>query len=175
MFYSPSSLFGSSCDWIVLDNGWSWGTSRHTFIHGWSLWSGPIIILWRGYGLSSQLFAMIWLPLALAFSFKYFSDASKKSLFFAVVFVTCTTAGHLGIGMITMLSIGFLAIGTPISKFMQQNSPKEIFTTLRDSLVRLTLVAGISIFLLSYWIIPTFIHGNFHNMSFWDPVWKFDS
>lgn len=135
----------------------------------------PSSFLWRGYGLSSQLFAMIWLPLALAYSFDYFINTSKKSLVPAVLFVTLTTSGHLGIGMITMLSLGFLAISNPISTFMGQRSPKEILSSLNGALVRLLLVAGISIFLLSYWIIPTFIHGNFHNMSFWDPVWKFDS
>ncbi len=151
----------------------------------------PSSYLWRGYGLSSQLFAMIWLPLALAYSYKFFvnrepltANRDWKHLFSindlrlaisAIVFTTLTTAGHLGIGMITMLSIGFLAISNPISRFMEQSSRKEILQSLFESLIRLFLIAGVSIFLLSYWIIPTFIHGNFHNMSFWDPVWKFDS
>jgi hypothetical protein len=33
----------------------------------------PSSFLWRGYGLSSQLFAMIWLPLALSYAFRYFT------------------------------------------------------------------------------------------------------
>ncbi len=172
----------------------------------------PSSFLWRGYGLSSQLFAMIWLPLALAYAFRYFVQNSKTqatnhkqnsinnnqksnilvrrilSLFDywnlrfgissavpAIIFTTLTTAGHLGIGMITMLSIGFLAISMPIMKLFEQASVKEILTSAKDALIRLSLVAGLSIFLLSYWILPTFIHTNFHNMSFWDPVWKFDS
>lgn len=172
----------------------------------------PSSYLWRGYGLSSQLFAMLWLPMALAYSFRYFTQNpktqepnlkqqaphnSQKSNTFAlrmmslfeywdlrfgissaipaILFVTLTTAGHLGIGMITMLSIGFLAIATPLQKFMTQHPVSSVLQSLRDALIKLMCVAGIPIFLLSYWIIPTFIHGNFHNMSFWDPVWKFDS
>lgn len=142
----------------------------------------PSSFLWRGYGLSSQLFAMIWLPLALAYAFRFFQseeDRSKyivtKYLIPAVLFVTLTTSGHLGIGMITMLSLGFHAISTPIVKLLQQESQKEILYSLINAALRLSLVAGLSIFLLSYWILPTFIDGNFHNISFWDPVWKFDS
>lgn len=186
----------------------------------------PSSFLWRGYGLSSQLFAMIWLPLALAYSFRFFTSdeygenwkqflsepvsaivslwkkvfgkghrlasehadkkedsllrASRKNSFpvflaSSVFFVTATTAGHLGIGMICMLSIGFLAVGTPLARLIRQESVRDIIGSSKMHLLKLVLVAGISIFLLSYWILPTFIYGNFHNISFWDPVWKFDS
>ena len=33
----------------------------------------PPSFLWRGYGLSSQLFSMIWLPLAIGFIYRFFS------------------------------------------------------------------------------------------------------
>jgi hypothetical protein len=134
----------------------------------------PSSFLWRGYGLSSQLFAMVWLPLALAFSYRYFSD-TKKYLLPAIFFVTATTAGHLGIGIITMLSLGFLAVSKPIMMFLRQEPLKATSEAGKEQFIRLSLVAGISIFLLSYWILPTFIDGNYHNISFWDPVWKFDS
>ena len=151
----------------------------------------PSSFLWRGYGLSSQLFAMIWLPLALSYAYKFFVmskpltlNRSRKNILAksdmsvaisAIVYTTLTTSGHLGIGMITMLSLGFLALGKPVAKLFQQESVASILDSLWDQLCKLTIVAGTSIFLLSYWIVPTFIHGNFHNMSFWDPVWKFDS
>jgi hypothetical protein len=138
----------------------------------------PSSFLWRGYGLSSQLFAFVWLPLAIAYSFRYFTQSTKPKrldLLLAVFFVTATTAGHLGIGMITMLSIGFMAIATPIVKFLRQETLGDIVQSGKDQCIRLFLVAGLSIFLLGYWIVPTFLHDNFHNISFWDPVWKFDS
>ncbi len=155
----------------------------------------PSSFLWRGYGLSSQLFAMTWFPLAIAYAYKFFSKKdlgfriydlrikNLKSYFlnlesdfiFAVVFTTATTAGHLGIGMIAMLSLGFLAAAAPIMKILRQEPIREILNSVKDQLLRLALVAGLSIFLLSYWIVPTFIDGNYHNISFWDPVWKFNS
>jgi hypothetical protein len=172
----------------------------------------PSSFLWRGYGLSSQLFAMVWFPLALAYSYRYFTQnfnhqapntkqipinkyqtpnnwvirilnlfdnwnlrfGISKALP-AIFFLAATTAGHLGIGMIAMLSVGFLAISFPIMAFLRQQNLKEIFSISKEQMIRLTLVAGVAIFLLSYWIVPTFIHDKFHNISFWDPVWKFDS
>ena len=154
----------------------------------------PSSFLWRGYGLSSQLFAMLWFPLALAFAYRFFADTqvvsskqivvSKKTytiplptsyLLLATIFTAATTAGHLGIGMITMLSLGFLAVSAPLMTLIRQQPVNRAFQLAKTNAVKLTLVAGIAIFLLSYWILPTFIHTNFHNISFWDPVWKFDS
>jgi hypothetical protein len=152
----------------------------------------PSSFLWRGYGLSSQLFAMIWFPLALAYAYRFFmSDWRleigdwKNSNFLkslvsspllpAILLLAATTAGHLGIGMIAMISVGFLAVSFPIMAFMRQKSLKEIISISKKQVFRLAMVAGIAIFLLSYWIIPTLIHDKFHNISFWDPVWKFDS
>ena len=172
----------------------------------------PSSFLWRGYGLSSQLFAMIWLPLALAYSYRYFAQNLNtqapnykqipitkhqitnklwlkilnlfeiwnlkfgiSSALPAIFFVTATTAGHLGIGMITMLSLGFLAVSKPLLMLLRQESIRDIAGAAKDQLIRLIILSGISIFLLSYWIVPTFVHDNYHNISFWDPVWKFDS
>jgi len=154
----------------------------------------PSSFLWRGYGLSSQLFAMTWFPLSIAYSYKFFTwdmpqetrnvkKNWKKSFLSlissplspAVFFTVATTAGHLGIGMIAMISLGFLAVAEPIMKFLRQESLRDVWQSAQDQFVRLMLVAGISIFLLSYWIVPTFLFGDYHNISFWDPVWKFNS
>jgi Bacterial membrane protein YfhO len=157
----------------------------------------PSSFLWRGYGLSSQLFAMVFLPLAIAYSFRFFMNTEsgimnreKKSLnifqysvfsihnsnfLLAVFFTVATTAGHLGIGMITFISLGFLAISQPIYMLINQQWDKETWQLIKNNVIKLVLLAGTSIFVLSYWIIPTLIHDNYHNISFWDPVWKFDS
>jgi hypothetical protein len=172
----------------------------------------PSSFLWRGYGLSSQLFAMTWFPLAIGYAYRYFTQNPKfklqnsnqnqnpnfkknrsiklkilsfeldfnfklwnLDLLFAVLFTTATTAGHLGIGMIAIISLGFLAAAEPIMKILRQEPVKDVWNSVKDQLLRLTLVAGLSIFLLSYWIVPTFIDGNYHNISFWDPTWKFNS
>ncbi len=157
----------------------------------------PSSFLWRGYGLSSQLFAMIWLPLAIAYSFRFFTSSAMKqwnngtmrenvynyvvsfitdkNVLCAVAFTVLTTAGHLGIGMISFISLGFLALSPTIQSLLLQQWNHETMKQFWNNMVKLALLAGASMVFLSYWIIPTFLHNNYHNISFWDPVWKFNS
>lgn len=116
----------------------------------------PASFLWRGYGLSSQLFAMIWLPLAIAYSYR------GKALP-AILFLAATTAGHLGIGIIAFFSVSIISLGN-LSHLSYLGNLKKLFF----------IYAGVFL-LLGYWILPILLHGNYHNISFWDPVWKFDS
>ncbi len=151
----------------------------------------PPSFLWRGYGLSSQLFAMIWLPQALAYSYKFFvqldasaSRASSKNssadqlirtFGLAVFFTTLTTSGHLGIGIMTIMSLGIFSISEPFFLLLNKSSLTEIIKSLIPNLYKLILLAGTVIFFLSYWIVPLLLNNDYHNISFWDPVWKFDS
>ncbi len=172
----------------------------------------PPTFLRRGYGLTSQLFGMIWLPLAIAYSSRYLTESTKSeiliskqirsineikskrfrfgilpfdivsnldirisNLFAAVLFLAATTAGHLGIGIIALMSVGLLALGKPIERLLRQQSLNELFESLKGNLVRLMILGAITIFFLSYWVIPLLLHNNFHNISVWDPIWKFNS
>jgi len=159
----------------------------------------PTSFLWRGYGLSSQLFAMIWLPLALAFSYRYVTHEGTRgrSLVPAILFTAAATAGHLGIGMIAFLSIGVLAFSQPLSVVLCAPSPtapwihnslatrrghsamkqwiSETRQCLGNTLKQLLALYGGVFLLLGYWIIPTLTSNNYHNISVWDPIWKFDS
>lgn len=123
----------------------------------------PPSFLWRGYGLSSQLFAMLFFPLAIAFAYRLFKEADvrKRTLSLAALFLILTTAGHLGIGILAFMSLVPLAI-LPLKNW-------------RSNFIKLVLLAGISIFFLSYWIVPAMLNDKFHAFSFWDPVWKFNS
>ncbi len=195
----------------------------------------PSSFLWRGYGLSSQLFAMIWLPLAIAYSYRYFSTqhmdgwsfieqlkiflgihrdnstvknlhlASRKdtdhgsqytmqagsihepagqmtfnsltgrTFWFAIFFLVATTMGHLGIGMIALLSLVPIAFTKPIIMILHSESFLNIIKATINQATKLLFLLVVTIFFLSYWIIPIFLYDNFHNISFWDPVWKFNS
>lgn len=104
----------------------------------------PASYVWRGYGLSSQLFAMIWLPLAIAYAY-------RGKVLPAILTLAATTAGHLGIGIIACISVAIIAF-------------RKAFWIL-----------GGAFLLLAYWIVPAYVHNNFHNFSVWDPIWKFDS
>ncbi|OGG23961.1 hypothetical protein A3A79_02040 [Candidatus Gottesmanbacteria bacterium RIFCSPLOWO2_01_FULL_43_11b] len=104
----------------------------------------PASFLWRGYGLSSQLFAMVFLPLAIAF-------ALRGKVIPTILTLAATTAGHLGIGIIAFISVGIVGF---------------------RKVLWIWVGAGL---LLAYWIIPAYLHNNYHNFSVWDPIWKFDS
>jgi hypothetical protein len=133
----------------------------------------PSSFLWRGYGLSSQLFAMIWLPLAIAYCQRALTN--KRAIIPAIIFLILTTAGHLGIGMMAFLALIPLTLAAPILTFFQQQSIQKIFEPLKKNAVTLGIIAIVSIGFLSYWILPAISLDKYHNFSFWDPVWKFNS
>lgn len=170
----------------------------------------PSSFLWRGYGLSSQLFAMIWLPLAIGFTYRYFFPVTKpdglpehpsyhdvirqvvreltisilphsanrerlRSFWSAVVFTIFTTMGHLGIGVMALLSAAVIAVSAPVASILQQKRLHEVWPFLLENVIRLGYLGTSVIFFLSYWIIPTVLYNDYHNISFWDPIWKFNS
>lgn len=133
----------------------------------------PSSFLWRGYGLSSQLFAMVWLPPAIAYAYRYFKE--QKYLPHAVLFFVLTTSGHIGIGIMAFLSLIPLALAKPLMEFIQKTWTRESWHGLLKNFVRLAVLSVLAIGILSYWIVPAFLGDKFHNFSFWDPVWKFNS
>lgn len=137
----------------------------------------PSSFLWRGFGLSSQLFAMMWFPLAIASTWKYFQSNSTtiRSALKPILFLTLTTAGHLGIGIVGFMTVGLLAISTFVQSILTHSVTKTSLNDLKISLWKLVLVFGGVGLLLGYWILPILKDGNYHNISVWDPIWKFDS
>jgi len=192
----------------------------------------PPSFLWRGWGLSSQLFAMIFMPIALAYVVRWIQNtdafengigkqffkelkiclknilrinrganlhlARKKELqdndireraslknslpnpeiydyLYAILFITLTTMGHLGLGIMLFLSIPVVAFTKPLFSFLHQSSFKQIWNEYIHACLKTLMVALPPIIMLSYWILPTLIHSAYHNTSFWDPVWKFNS
>ncbi|MCJ7826308.1 hypothetical protein MUP56_01685, partial [Patescibacteria group bacterium] len=191
----------------------------------------PASFLWRGWGLSSQLFAMIWMPLALAYAIRWINDypfenaigrqffkelkiylrkivkkdntanlhlargkvlqdsdtcnraSLKNSLtnrgslhfLYAILFITLTTMGHLGMGLMLFLTLPVIAFTQPFLSFLHQQSLKTIWEESKEAVFKVIVLALPPLILLSYWIIPTFLDSTYHNVSFWDPVWKFNS
>ena len=140
----------------------------------------PSSFLWRGWGLSSQLFALIWFPLAIASCIRFISEKNKSKTqilygLLTVFFLVCTTTGHLGIGMMAFMSVGIMCCSPAFLSILKQKKIKEIGTTLGIG-IKQTLILCIPVFIvLSYWILPTVTQGIYHNISVWDPVWKFNS
>ena len=125
----------------------------------------PPSFLWRGYGLTSQLYAMTFMPLSLAFAYKSMKTPKiiNKNSLLAILFLVLTTAGHLGMGIISILFI-FPFIFLDLHKRL-----------LIDRAKKLLFIVFSLIFILSYWIVPILLYNNYHIISFWDPLWKFDS
>lgn len=136
----------------------------------------PPSFLWRGYGLSSQLFAMLFLPIALAYTWRVLqAEHTRKDIIAAILTLAAVVAGHLGIGMITILSVSLLAAAEPLRLLLLQAQASAVVRTIRINTLKLGLVAGGAVLLLSYWILPTVLESAYHNISIWDPIWKFDS
>ncbi|MFH0749714.1 MAG: hypothetical protein V1917_02240 [Candidatus Gottesmanbacteria bacterium] len=137
--------------------------------------------LWRGWGLSSQLFALMWLPLTIAYAIRYITNEKKQtrniplSLVFTVFFLVLTTTGHLGIGMMAFMVIGVICFTPVIIKLLTQQPIKHVLQTAFSGIKQTACITLPAFFLLSYWIVPAFINNDFHNISVWDPVWKFNS
>ncbi len=170
----------------------------------------PSSFLWRGYGLTSQLFSMIWMPVAIAYSFQFFNQhidnfavllpeniqrlgkkllnlsitdkatsdtaiATRKTFWYAVLFLILTISGHLGLGVMTLLSIGILAMSKPIFSLLTEQSITTLIKDTKERIYKLVAVSGATLFFLSYFILPALVNDKYHNYSFWDPVWKFNS
>ena len=131
--------------------------------------------LWRGWGLSSQLFALFWFPLAIASIIQWTKDSTRKLYICSIVFLVLTTVGHLGIGMMTFLAIPIICLTPTIIIVAEKEEKRQIIESLIRGVKQTVFLAIPPLLILSYWIVPAFLNNNFHNISVWDPVWKFNS
>jgi len=115
--------------------------------------------LWRGWGLSTQLIALFFLPLAFAFGMSYFK--TKKNLGKAVLFNFFLAQAHFG--MFYLLLFAY-----PVFWIFSLDKWQEIGRRILTFLF-LTLIS------LSYFIVPFFTTSQYRNFSLWDPIWKFNS
>jgi len=133
--------------------------------------------LWRGWGLSSQLFALLFFPLALASAIRYATNDTKttKYLVFTALFLTATTAGHLGIGMMAWMAVAVICFTPVVFQILDKEKPRVIQRQILTSIKKTCILIFPTFLLLGYWIIPVFTGSAYHNTSVWDPVWKFNS
>lgn len=135
--------------------------------------------LWRGYGLSSQLFAAIWLAPAIAASYRTLTQPTRtthiRSFIAPILLLTATTAGHLGIGIIAFFSIGIVTLGSSLQALANKEWNKAAAHDLKYRLMRAGIIFGTVVFLLGYWIVPVLRDSAYHNISVWDGIWKFNS
>ncbi|MBI2641790.1 hypothetical protein HYW87_04345, partial [Candidatus Roizmanbacteria bacterium] len=135
--------------------------------------------IWRGWGLSAQLFAVFFLPLAFAYGYEYLQH--RKHLARAILFNVLVAQAHFGIFTLLLTAYPFFWLVSILPKLLRQPiSTEQILKRIRDDkskeLVKRSIVFLFStLFFLSYFIVPFFLYGQYRNFSVWDPIWKFDS
>jgi len=160
--------------------------------------------MWRGWGLSAQLMAVFFLPVAFAYTINYFDPPSheatagkERNLGKAIFFNFLVASSHFGIFSLALLGYPlywFVSVIPNLFRFNFSHSGlagivvifKQRFwsrpaiggTPQNDSkgrFIRTAKFISLTLFSLSYFIIPFFTQGQYRNYSVWDPVWKFDS
>lgn len=117
--------------------------------------------VWRGYGLYTQLWGMLLLPLALARGYVTLRDG--RGYFWSVVLLSGTALSHLAFGYIAFVSLVVFAFLV---------SPgQEIFRRVRRMLMLLAPVALAT----SYFLLPLLLDSSYLNRSVWDAQQKYDS
>ena len=145
--------------------------------------------LWRGWGLSAQLMAVFFLPVAFAYAIDYFEN--KKNLGKAILFNFLVASSHFGIFSLILLGYGlyllfklFSEVNEEVSldniKYQISNIKKtyqksKIRNFFDDAIIPFLKFIFLILFSLSYFIIPFFLQSQYRNFSVWDPIWKFDS
>ena len=119
--------------------------------------------LWRGWGLSSQLLALFFLPVALGYGYQYLTN--KKHLAAAIFFNFLVAECHSGVFLMLVMAYPVIAVVRGIREFGEVG----------EIVKRLVILGGVLLILLSYFLVPYFLQGNYRNFSFWDPAWKFNS
>jgi hypothetical protein len=141
---------------------------------------------WRGYGLSTQLWAIFFAPLALGAFYRLFRrrTGKTKDLLVAVLLLAATFASHLAFGYFIVLSLLLL----PLAFLPWEEIPQLFAEFGKEKLRWLAAVKTavkkylfyfflftFSFLLLSYWFVPLFLENAYHNVSFWDPPVKWNS
>lgn len=150
--------------------------------------------IWRGWGLSAQLIAVFFLPLAFAYTIDYLEN--KRNLGKAILFNFIVGQSHFGVLFLLLLGypiywlFSIEKIKAKIPVLSQSPGPlwvrrakntvaSFIFSTNIENvliILKRTFVLLLLIFLsLAYFILPFFWLGKYRNFSYWDPFWKFDS
>ncbi|MDI6591851.1 MAG: hypothetical protein QME61_02880 [Patescibacteria group bacterium] len=117
--------------------------------------------LWRGFGLYTQLWAMFFLPLALAETYRFI--LKKNSLFWPVFLSVIVLLSNLMYGYILVLS-------SIIFVFLKPKK-EEIISRFK----RLVIILFFNFLITSYFFIPIFLDKEYLNRSIWEEPVKYDS
>lgn len=109
------------------------------------------------FGLYSQLWGLVFLPLALGYSYQYFAENNEEFLWKTVLFSFLTFSSHLFMGIMLLLGIGILILA-------KHKVTKEV---IKKSLL-FSIVFLISV---SFFIVPYIINKKYYGgLNLDDPV-----
>lgn len=124
--------------------------------------------VYNGYGLTSQLMACFFMPIAFGLAFRFSKNQSNKNLFWATALNFLVIESHIGMGSILLISECLLIID---KEFLDKNRINHLVARTRNFLPLLitTIIAN------AYFLIPMVLGDNYRNYSHWEGLWKFDS
>lgn len=133
---------------------------------------------WRGWGLSTQLFALFFAPLAISQIYQTIKKYTGKNYLLSVFLLFLTFSSHLAFGYIVGLSALLIPLCLVNFENCKLHTLKEVEGKIKELAklyFRLFTIFASCFLLLSYWLIPLFLNNVYHNISFWDPLVKWNS
>jgi len=119
-----------------------------------------------GWGVYTQLWAMVLLPPALALGYRVLREG--RGYFWATLLLAATLVSHLIYGYMAFLTLGVLTLIQPT----RLSKPKSFFETLWRRCRRLTILFLLVGVVTSYFLVPLFLDRRYLNSSAWlDPIW----
>jgi hypothetical protein len=125
------------------------------YLHGLDLES----YTWQGLGQYTQAVGGWFLPLGIAWTYDAMKNGRGYGL--ATLFMTLTFLSHLALGYMGFMAAGLFAL----------LSPREI----PKRLLRLAVIAAVSVAASAYVVVPIFRDFAFYNVSALVPSWKYNS
>lgn len=104
-------------------------------------------------GLYSQLWGVFFLPLSIAFAYRYFI-LKKTRLFFPVLFLFLTFVSHILSGVVAVLAVGLLPLCCLLF-------PKKSGTTRKEIFFKAAAVFSLFFFSISFLLVPYFLNKEY--------------
>jgi hypothetical protein len=125
--------------------------------------------IFRGWGVHTQVWAMMLLPPALALGYQVLREG--KGYFWAALLLAATLISHLIYGYMAFLTLGVLALIQPL----ESANPKALLQTILLRWSRLILLLLLVVAVTSYFLVPFFLDRSYLNNSVFHHITRHDS
>lgn len=122
-----------------------------------------------GWGVYTQLWAMVLLPPALALSYRVLREG--RGYFWATLLLAATLLSHLLYGYMAFLTLGVLTLIQPA----RLSNPKAFLVTMWWRWSRLIILFLLVVIVTSYFLVPLFLDRQYLNSSVWFVPTQLDS